>query len=538
MKRFSIIRAAATTGAATLMSRILGFLRDVMIAASLGAGPLADIFVVAFRLPNLFRRLFAEGAFNAAFVPVFAKSMEADGVDAARKLSAEVLAVLLAGLLVFTLIAEWYMPYLVDALAGGFRATPEKFDLAVTYSRITFPYLIFMSLLSLYAAMLNASGRFAVAAFAPVLLNVVLICALVLAAMTGRDSLASLIWGVAIAGAVQFLMVWYAVQRAGLGIGLQRPRLTKGVKRVLTLGVPGLLAAGVGQINLLVGTNIASAQNGAASWLYYADRLYQLPLGVIGIALSVALLPDLARRLRAGDEVGARNSQNRSLQIALLFSLPCAVGLYLLAGPVMAVLFQRGAFTAADTAAAGVALMAFAPGLPAFIGVKVLQPSFFAREDTLNPFIYGALGVVANIAISLTFFPIYGHVAIAAATSIAGWLTLIAMTVHLLISGWRPDKALVTGTLAILFSAALMGAALFLSPFIPSEDATNQAASASLSLVFWLGVHIIAGIMIFTLSGLLTGAFGKDVMRYFRSSTRAERLAKSDTLSDKADENE
>ena len=228
MKRFSIIKAAATAGVATLMSRILGFLRDVMIAASLGAGPLADIFVVAFRLPNLFRRLFAEGAFNAAFVPVFAKRMEAEGVDAARKLSAEVLAVLLAGLIVFTLLAEWYMPYLVHVLAGGFRATPEKFDLAVTYSRITFPYLVFMSLLSLYAAMLNASGRFAVAAFAPVLLNVVLIGALVLAAMTGRDSLAYLIWGVAIAGVVQFLMVWFAVKQAGLGIGLQRPRLTEG----------------------------------------------------------------------------------------------------------------------------------------------------------------------------------------------------------------------------------------------------------------------------------------------------------------------
>ena len=534
MKRFSIIKAAATAGVATLMSRILGFLRDVMIAASLGAGPLADIFVVAFRLPNLFRRLFAEGAFNAAFVPVFAKRMEAEGVDAARKLSAEVLAVLLAGLIVFTLLAEWYMPYLVHALAGGFRATPEKFDLAVTYSRITFPYLVFMSLLSLYAAMLNASGRFAVAAFAPVLLNVVLIGALVLAAMTGRDSLAYLIWGVAIAGVVQFLMVWFAVKQAGLGIGLQRPRLTEDVKRVLTLGIPGVLAAGVGQINLLVGTNIASAQNGAASWLYYADRLYQLPLGVIGIALSVALLPDLSRRLKAGDEAGARNSQNRSLQIAILFSIPCAVGLYLLADPVIAVLFQRGAFSAADTTATGVALMGFAIGLPAFIGIKVLQPSFFARENTFYPFIYGALGVVANIAISLTFFPIYGHVAIAIATSIAGWLTLVTMSVHLFISGWRPDRALVFGTLAILFSAVLMAVVLYNSPFAPPEGEPNQ----TVSLALWLGGHILAGTVLFLFSALVTGALGRDLLGNFKSFDRASRLAKSDALRDKADENE
>lgn len=534
MKRFSIIKAAATAGVATLMSRILGFMRDVMIAASLGAGPLADIFVVAFRLPNLFRRLFAEGAFNAAFVPVFAKRMEAEGVDAARKLSSEVLAVLLAGLIVFTLLAEWYMPYLVHALAGGFRATPEKFDLAVTYSRITFPYLVFMSLLSLYAAMLNASGRFAVAAFAPVLLNVVLIGALVLAAMTGRDSLAYLIWGVAIAGVVQFLMVWFAVKQAGLGIGLQRPRLTEDVKRVLTLGIPGVLAAGVGQINLLVGTNIASAQNGAASWLYYADRLYQLPLGVIGIALSVALLPDLSRRLKAGDETGARNSQNRTLQIAIFFSIPCAVGLYLLADPVIAVLFQRGAFSAADTTATGVALMGFAIGLPAFIGIKVLQPSFFARENTFYPFIYGALGVVANIAISLTFFPIYGHVAIAIATSIAGWLTLVTMSVHLFISGWRPDRALVFGTLAILFSAVLMAVVLYNSPFAPPEGEPNQ----TVSLALWLGGHILAGTVLFLFSALVTGALGRDLLGNFKSLYRASRLAKSNALRDKADENE
>ncbi len=302
----------------------------------------------------------------------------------------------------------------------------------------------------------------------------------------------------------------------------------------MTLGIPGVLAAGVGQINLLVGTNIASAQDGAASWLYYADRLYQLPLGVIGIALSVALLPDLSRRLRAGDEAGARNSQNRSLQIALLFSIPCAVGLYLLADPVMAVLFQRGAFTAADTSASGVALMGFAFGLPAFVGIKVMQPSFFAREDTFYPFVYGALGVVANIAISLTFFPMFGHLAIAVATSVAGWLTLVTMSMHLFISGWRPDKALVTGTLAILFSAALMALALSYSPFAPPENAPHQA----LSLALWLAGHIFAAMMLFLLSGLVTGAFGRDILSNFKPSARAAWLAKSDALRDKADENE
>ncbi|MEC8535140.1 MAG: lipid II flippase MurJ, partial [Pseudomonadota bacterium] len=218
----------------------------------------------------------------------------------------------------------------------------------------------------------------------------------------------------------------------------------------------------------------------------------------------------------------------------ILFSIPCAVGLYLLADPVIAVLFQRGAFSAADTTATGIALMGFAIGLPAFIGIKVLQPSFFARENTFYPFIYGALGVLANIAISLTFFPIYGHVAIAIATSIAGWLTLVTMSLHLFISGWRPDRALVFGTLAILFSAALMAVVLYNSPFAPPEGGSNQ----TVSLALWLGGHILAGTVLFLFSALVTGAFGRDILGNFKSFDRASRLAKSDSLRDKADENE
>ena len=258
-----------------------------------------------------------------------------------------------------------------------------------------------------------------------------------------------------------------------------------------------------------------------------------MPLGVIGIALSVALLPDLSRRLKAGDEAGARNSQNRSLQIAILFSIPCAVGMYLLADPFIAVLFQRGAFSDADTTATGVALMGFAIGLPAFIGIKVLQPSFFARENTFYPFIYGALGVVANIAISLSFFPIYGHVAIAIATSIAGWLTLVTMSVHLFISGWRPDRALVFGTLAILFSAVLMAVVLCNSP-LRRLKVNNQ----TVSLALWLGGHILAGTVLFLFSALVTGALGRDLLGNLKSLDRASRLAKSNALRDKADENE
>ena len=510
MARFSIFRAAATTGGATLASRLTGFVRDVMIAAALGAGPLADVFVIAFRLPNLFRRLFAEGAFSAAFVPIFAARLEGDaksdvksdakgGLAAARQLSAEVLAVLLFSLLVFTAFAEWAMPWFVLALAQGFSANPEKFDLAVTYARITFPYLVFMSLMALYAAMLNATGRFAAAAFAPVLLNLVMISALVLSALTGGDNLQVLIWAVLVAGLLQLIVVWQAARRAGLGVPLLRPRLTPDVKRVLVLTVPGVLAAGISQINLLVGTNIASGQESAAAWLYYADRLYQLPLGVIGVALSVALLPDLARRLRAGDHDGARNSQNRGLEVALLMTLPASIGLFLLAEPILAVLFERGAFTAADSSAAALALMAFAPGLPAFVLIKVLQPSFFARENTRTPFIYGAWGVAANITVSLIFFPIYGHVAIAAATSLAGWLTFLLMAVKLGGDGWHADRRLVQTGLGIVLASAVMAVALLFAP-IP-----DNLPAGSPALAGWLGVQVVGGAVVFLLVAVLSG---------------------------------
>ena len=518
--RFSILRAASTTAMATLLSRVLGFVRDVLIAAALGAGPLADIFVVAFRLPNLFRRLFAEGAFNAAFVPIFAKRLEGEGVDPARKMAAEIFSVLFFTLLVFTLIAELAMPYFVRALAGGFIADPEKFRQTVSYARITFPYLICMSLMAIYAAMLNATGRFALAALAPVLLNVVLIGALFLAyvmeAGSQRLSLEFLIWGVALAGALQLFVVWLGVRRAGLFLPLTRPRLSPDVKRVLVLGIPGILAAGIGQINLLVGTHIASAQESAAAWLYYADRLYQLPLGVIGVALSVALLPDIARRLRANDTAGAIRSQNNGLTYGLFLTLPASIGLFVLAAPIMTVLFERGAFSQADTQAAALALQGFAIGLPAFVLVKILQPSFFAQEDTKTPLFYGALGVAVNIGLSLLYFPVYGHVAIAVATSVAGWVTFLTMGVHLAASGWRVDGFFMSRFVLILIACGASFAVLSL--------ASSIIAVTGAPLAIWLfGQIVLAALVYFVilagLSFLFWQAGFRTLFGFFASQT-------------------
>ncbi|MCL4165209.1 UNVERIFIED_CONTAM: hypothetical protein GTU68_060312, partial [Idotea baltica] len=297
----NLLRSAATVGGMTGISRVLGFVRDVMIAASLGTGAIADAYFVAFRFPNLFRRLFAEGAFNSAFIPLFAGRLEAEGKDAARKFGSEALSILFWILLVFTGMAELAMPWLMKLLAPGFLEDPAKFDLAVVLTQIAFPYLLLMSLTALLSGVLNSLGKFAVAAAAPIVLNVVLILTLGAITFLGwAGSVAAghaLVWGVSIAGALQLLMVYLAAKKAGMALQFGWPRITPGVKRLAILGVPGVIAGGVTQINIMVGTIIASLQDGAVSFLYYADRVYQLPLGIVGVAIGVVLLPDLTRRL-------------------------------------------------------------------------------------------------------------------------------------------------------------------------------------------------------------------------------------------------
>lgn len=499
-KRARLLSNAAIVGTATMASRVTGFIRDIFIAALLGAGPLAEIFVIAFRLPNLFRRLFAEGAFNAAFVPLFTQKLNNDGRAAALDFAAHIFAVLLAALAVFTLLAQIFMPALVLALAQGFAGDAAKFDAAVHYARIAFPYLIAMSLMSLFAAMLNATGRFFAAAFAPILLNLVLIGAMVAALALNGAPLEYLIWGVALAGLAQLGFVYMAARRAGLVFGLTRPRLTPDVKKVWWLAVPGILAAGIGQINLLVGTSIATGQAGAAAWLYYADRLYQLPMGVIGVALSVALLPALARHLAAGETQAAGDTQSMAVLAAGLLTLPAAAGLFALADPIVVLLFERGAFSATDSAVTAQVLRGFCLGLPAFVFVKALQPSFFARADTRAPLIDGAIGVGVNISLSLAFFDTYGALAIALATSAAGFVTLALMLVRLRARRiWHPDIAVLGRMLGQLAAALGMAAALIhLSVlWVPPQG---------MALALWVAAMVGLGVAIFVILAIGFGA--------------------------------
>ena len=320
-----------------------------------------------------------------------------------------------------------------------------------------------------------------------------------------------IIWGVAVAGVAQLLFVFVAAWRAGLRVPLSRPRWTSDVRGLFVLALPGVLAAGIGQINLLVGTSIATGQQGAAAWLYYADRLYQLPMGVIGVALSVALLPDLSRRLAAKDELGARQSQSNAGLTASGLTLPAAMGLFVLAVPLVQLLFERGAFPAADTLATAQAVQAFCVGLPAFVLVKALQPSFFARKDTRTPLIDGAIGVAVNIIVSLSLFPIYGHMAIAYATSLAGWVTLVLMLIRLSSRAiWAMDGTVLRQLSGQLAASILMGVGLIVATsMVPRPDAL-------LALVFWAASMVAGGGLSFVLLALGFGGLTRAQLRRLR----------------------
>lgn len=418
MKPISLIRSILTVGGWTLLSRGAGFARDMMMAAYLGAGPVADAFNVAFSLPNMFRRFFAEGAFNMAFVPMYAKKLEA-GEDA-NGFARDAFNGMAAILMVFSVLGTLAMPWLVYAMASGF-AGDARFDLAVLYGQIGFCYIMFISLVALLSGVLNAHGHFTEAGFVPVLMNLIFIAAMLLASQTGWDMGMTLAWTVPVTGIAQLGFTWIAARKLGFTFTPRWPKITPELKRLAYIAAPAVLAGGVVQINLLVGRQVASYTEGAVSWLVYADRLYQLPLGVVGIAIGTVLLPDLSRRLRAGDAAGSRDSFNRGTEFALALTLPAAAALITIAMPLTTVLYQRGAFGAVDATNTALVLAIYGAGLPAFVLHKVYQPLYYAREDSRSPFHFAIVSMVVNAAIAVGLMPLIGFAAAALATTVAAW---------------------------------------------------------------------------------------------------------------------
>jgi putative peptidoglycan lipid II flippase len=412
-----------TVGFWTLMSRILGFVREILLLSLIGPGPIMDAFVAAFRLPNMFRRFFAEGAFNAAFVPMFSKKMEGD--DNAHKFATDALAGLSLIVLILVGIAMIFMPALVWLTAGGFAAD-ARFDMTVGFGRIVFPYILFMSLSALFSGVLNATGRFAAAAAAPVLLNIFMIIAMVTANIMGADVITWIIWVVPLAGIAQLALTWVAASRAGFALKPARPRWTPDMRKMIVVAIPAALASGVMQINLVVGQFSASQFDSAVSWLFAADRLYQLPLGVVGIAVGIVLLPDLSRRLQAGDDTGAKSAFSRAAEISLALTIPASIALIVIPFPVVSVLFERGKTGPDDAAAIAVAVSIYGLGLPAFVIQKFIQPLYFAREDTRSPFRFALVAMVVNAALAIGLSPVIGWIAPAIAATVAGW-TMVAL---------------------------------------------------------------------------------------------------------------
>ncbi|WP_299737761.1 murein biosynthesis integral membrane protein MurJ [uncultured Roseobacter sp.] len=492
-----------TVGGWTLMSRVLGFVRDAMILAYLGTGPLYQAYVVAFRLPNMFRRFFAEGAFNMAFVPMFSKRLE--GEQDPDGFASDAFAGLATILIILTLLAMAAMPWLIYGLASGF-AGQEQFGLSVEFGRIAFPYILFISLAALLSGMLNAAGRFAAAAAAPVLLNILLISAMAGAAWIGGDIARALVWAIPVAGVVQFALLWIAARRAGFALKLKRPRLTPDMRRLIKVAIPAALAGGVVQVNLLVGQQVASYFDKAVGWLFAADRLYQLPLGVVGIAVGVVLLPDLSRRLQARDDAGAKTALSRAAEVSLALTIPAAVALVIVPFPLVSVLFERGAATVDDTAAIAVAVAIYGLGLPAFVLQKILQPVFFAREDTRRPFHYAVVSMVVNAALAIGLAPVIGWIAPAIATTVAAWLMVALLRVGARQYGdvARFDGRFHSRIWRMVIASAVMGLALWwanvaLSPFLGLDwwRALALVVLIAIGMISYFGVaHLIGAIKI------------------------------------------
>ena len=457
----NLVKATGTIGGLTLVSRIAGFGREMLMSRVMGASDAADAFLVAFRLPNTFRRLFGEGAFSAGFVPLFSQRFHGEGGEAeAKKFSEEVLAVFLPTLIIFTLVFQVIMGPFVAVLSGY---AGEKLHLATFLTRITFPYLILISLVSLFSGILNSLTRFTAAAFAPALLNLAMLSALIFVPIGGETTALALAIAVTAGGVMQLALLMIATKRAGISLRLQRPKITPSVRQFTRVVIPATLGAGVYQISAFIDTFfLGRLGTGAMSYFNYADRLNQLPLGVIGAALGTAILPQVSKHVGANEPAAAARVQGQAAELAMLLCLPAACALSAAAHPLVLALFQGGNFTPEDAAISALVLSIIVLGLPAYVLVKVLTPGFYSRQDTATPVKTAAFVLVANIALNFALIPPFGIAGLAAAMAIASWLNCIILYVilhrrgHVRIEGWLASRIARQLAAGLVMVAALL----------------------------------------------------------------------------------
>ena len=507
-----MIERILTVGGLTLVSRLTGFLRDIMLAAILGAGPVADAFFVALRLPNHFRAIFAEGAFNAAFVPAYARVRTSGGIGPAALFADRIFTLLFAVELALLAIALIFTPSVIGLLAPGFSRDPGRFALAVELTRVTFPYLLLVSLVTLYGGILNALNRFAAAAAAPILVNLAMMATLALAAIFPTAGHAAA-WGVLIAGVLEVALVAADARRNKVLPRFHALALDDDVKRFFKALGPAIIGSGGTQIALFADTIIGSfLAAGALSAIYYADRLNQLPIGVIGIAAGTVLLPEMARRIAAGDEAGARHAQNRTIEFTLLLSVPCVAAFLIVPDLIMRALFMRGAFTAADASAAGATLAAYTIGLVPFVLIRSVSATFLARGDTATPVKALFASVVVNVALKIALMRDYAQVGLAFATSVGVWINfgLIVWFAHRarLIA---VDGRLKRSTARLAIAGVALAAALLIGARVCER---LFAALPAFSAEFTLLALAALGALVY--GGALALLFGREWLAAFR----------------------
>ena len=428
-----LIKPFLTISGFTFISKILGFVRDILIAAFVGAGVIADVFFVAFKLPNFFRRLFAEGAFSAAFIPIFSSILRTKGKSKALQFGSEVLSLFFFILFIVIIIFEFLMPLIVYFLAPGFAQDPIKLNLLIELSRITFPYLFFISLVSLYTGVLNSFNRFAAGAAAPILLNLTFIVFILCFEEIFKTKGHMLSWAVFFAGFFQLIFLVFVIFKTDLKIFFVKPKYSIYIKKLFKLIIPGAIGAGVIQINLLVDVILASfLKTGSISYLYYAERINQLPIALIGVALGTVLLPTLSKQISKNEKRKAFYTQNRAIEFSLILGIPAFISIFIIADPIISSFFERGEFSATDRILSAKALQAFAVGIPAYILVKILMPIFFARQNTVTPVKIAIFCVFINFLFNIILMQFYQHVGIAIATAISSWLNCVLLLYVLL----------------------------------------------------------------------------------------------------------
>lgn len=502
-KQGGLLRSTGVVSLFTLLSRVLGLVRDVVVAQVFGAGGGADAFFVAFKIPNFFRRLFAEGAFAQAFVPVLSEYRTRRSHDDVRLLVSHAAGSLGGVLVLLTLVCVAFAPGVTYLFAPGFRDMAAKFDLASDMLRLTFPYLLLISLTALVGSILNSYGRFGVPAFTPVLLNVVLIGSAVLVAPLMNPPVMALAWGVLIAGVVQFVFQLPHLRHLNLLVLPRWGWKDEGVRRIMTLMLPALFGVSVAQINLLLDTVLASfLADGSVSWLYYSDRLMELPLGVFGIAIATVILPSLSRKHAAQDAAAFSATLDWALRLIMLIGVPASTALILLSDPLLVTLFQYGEFSARDVEMASLSLQAYSLGLMGFMLIKILAPGFYARQDTRTPVRIGIWAMVANMVANLALIVPFAHAGLAAATSLSAFLNagllyrgLRKVGVYSPMAGWG------VFLLRLMVATAAMGAVIWLL----DKELIQWLAWGWRDRVMRLALLVGAGIGIYALVLLLVG---------------------------------